>query len=157
VIDDVRAAQLKEAGEVVETYDRALNLLSAMLWNSMVVAAPILIATLVVGVIVSVIQVATQVQEMTLSYVPKLLVAALLLIPLGPWMIERITDFARGLQRFCFAPQLAGAAGQHRNVAADHDFSCSGFIAERRDIFRGGAYEGDADRFADLGKVRILR
>lgn len=85
--------------------DRALNLLSAMLWNSMVVAAPILIATLVVGVIVSVIQVATQVQEMTLSYVPKLLVAALLLIALGPWMIARITDFARGL--YLLIPTLA--------------------------------------------------
>ena len=42
-------------------------------------------------------QVATQIQEATLSYVPKLLVAAGLLILLGPWMMTRMTDFARGL------------------------------------------------------------
>jgi flagellar biosynthetic protein FliQ len=77
--------------------DRALNLMNSMLWNCVMIAAPILIATLVVGLIISVLQVATQVQEMTLSYVPKLLVAALLLIAFGPWMITRITDFARGL------------------------------------------------------------
>lgn len=68
-----------------------------MLWNCLVVAGPILAVTLIVGLIVSVLQVATQLQEMTLSYVPKLLAAALLLILLGPWMIARITDFARGL------------------------------------------------------------
>lgn len=77
--------------------DRALNLLNDMLWNCLVVAGPILAVTLIVGLIVSVLQVATQLQEMTLSYVPKLLAAALLLILLGPWMIARITDFARGL------------------------------------------------------------
>ena len=63
----------------------------------MIVAGPILAVTLLVGLAISVLQVATQLQEMTLSYVPKLLAAALLLIMLGPWMISRITDFARGL------------------------------------------------------------
>ena len=77
--------------------DRALSLMNDMLWNCLLIAAPILMATLVVGVIVSVFQVATQLQEITLSYVPKILVAAVLLIALGPWMIARITDFARGL------------------------------------------------------------
>jgi flagellar biosynthetic protein FliQ len=52
-----------------------------------------------------VLQVATQVQEITLSYVPKLLIAAAVLIILGPWMIARITDFARGL--FLAIPSLA--------------------------------------------------
>lgn len=85
--------------------DRALNLLNDMLWNSMVVGGPILIATLLVGVAVSVLQVATQLQEVTLSYVPKLLTAALLLILLGPWMISRVTDFARTL--FLSIPSLA--------------------------------------------------
>lgn len=77
--------------------DRALNLLNDMLWNCLVVAGPILALTLAVGLAISVLQVATQLQEMTLSYVPKLLAAALLLIALGPWMISRITEFARGL------------------------------------------------------------
>jgi flagellar biosynthetic protein FliQ len=85
--------------------DRALNLLNDMLWNCLVVAGPILAATLIVGLAISVLQVATQLQEMTLSYVPKLLTAALLLIALGPWMIGRITDFARAL--FLTIPTIA--------------------------------------------------
>ena len=74
--------------------DEALELVNQLLWNSLIVAAPVLAAALVVGLLISVLQVATQLQEMTLSYVPKLLVAALVLIALGPWMINRITQFA---------------------------------------------------------------
>ncbi len=55
-----------------------------MLWASLLVAGPLLIATLVVGVLISVFQVTTQLQEITLSYVPKILVAAFLLIGIGP-------------------------------------------------------------------------
>jgi flagellar biosynthetic protein FliQ len=65
-----------------------------LLWNSMVVAGPVLAAALVTGLLISVLQVATQLQEMTLSYVPKLLVSATVLIFLGPWMVHRITQFA---------------------------------------------------------------
>lgn len=70
-------------------------LMNEMLWVAALVAAPILISTLVVGVLISVIQVATQIQEMTISYVPKLAVAALILILLGGWMMGRIGEFAR--------------------------------------------------------------
>jgi len=76
-----------------------------MLWNCIIVAGPVLAATLIVGLVISVFQVATQLQEITLSYVPKLLIAAALLIVLGPWMIARITDFARAL--FLAIPSLA--------------------------------------------------
>lgn len=99
-----RRGQINPGGSVEA--DRALNLLDDMLWNCLIIAGPVLLATLVVGVLISVLQVATQMQEMTLSYVPKLLVAALLLITLGPWMIARITDFARGL--YLVIPTLAG-------------------------------------------------
>ncbi len=85
--------------------DRALNMLNDMLWNCLIVAGPILAITLIVGVMISVLQVATQLQEMTLSYVPKLLASTMLLIMLGPWMIARITDFARGL--YLIIPTLA--------------------------------------------------
>ncbi|MEI9851967.1 MAG: flagellar biosynthetic protein FliQ [Sphingomonas sp.] len=86
--------------------DRALNLLNEMLWNCLIVAGPILFATLLVGVVIGVFQVATQLQEITLSYVPKLLTAALLLIALGPWMMARMTEFARAL--YLAIPTLAG-------------------------------------------------
>ena len=65
-----------------------------LLWNAMLVAGPVLAAALVVGLVISVFQVATQLQEMTLSYVPKLLVSAIVLLLLGPWMVYRITQFA---------------------------------------------------------------
>jgi len=74
--------------------DQALELLNRLLWTCFLVAAPVLIACLVVGVLISVLQVATQLQEMTLSYVPKLFAAALVLVALGPWIIHRVTEFA---------------------------------------------------------------
>lgn len=74
--------------------DQALGLMNQLLWNTIIVAGPVLAAALVVGLLVSVLQVATQLQEMTLSYVPKLLASAFVLIALGPWMIGRITQFA---------------------------------------------------------------
>jgi flagellar biosynthetic protein FliQ len=74
--------------------DQALELMNQLLWTAFLVAAPVLIACLVVGLLISVLQVATQLQEMTLSYVPKLFVAALVLVALGPWMIHQITQFA---------------------------------------------------------------
>lgn len=86
--------------------DRALSLLDQMLWNAALVSAPILGSILLVGVIISILQVATQIQEMTLTYVPKLIVTALLLIFLGSWMIGHLTQFARGL--LLTIPSLAG-------------------------------------------------
>ena len=64
--------------------DRALNFLNEMLWNSLLIAGPILVATLLVGLFISVFQVTTQIQEITLSYVPKILISAVLLIAIGP-------------------------------------------------------------------------
>jgi len=86
--------------------DRALNFLNDMLWNSLLVAGPVLIATLLVGLMVSVFQVTTQLQEVTLSYVPKILTAAFLLIAIGPWMMGRVTHFATSL--YLLIPTLAG-------------------------------------------------
>lgn len=86
--------------------DRALNLMNEMLWNAVVVAGPVLLATLAVGLVVSVFQVATQIQEITLSYVPKILTAVFLLIALGPWMVARLTGFAHSL--YLLIPSLAG-------------------------------------------------
>lgn len=85
--------------------DRALGFLNGMLWTSLLVAGPVLIATLLVGILISVFQVTTQLQEITLSYVPKILVAAFLLIAIGPWMMGRVTQFASSL--YLLIPTLA--------------------------------------------------
>lgn len=73
---------------------QALGLINALLWQTMLIAGPVLAVVLVVGLVISVLQATTQLQEMTLSYVPKMLAAGLMLILLGPWMIGRLTQFA---------------------------------------------------------------
>lgn len=77
-----------------------------MLWTSLIVAGPILVAILLVGLVISIFQVTTQLQEMTLSYVPKMLVTAGLLMILGPWMLAHLTQFAIGL--YTDIPALSG-------------------------------------------------
>ena len=74
--------------------DEAIEMLRQMMWRAAEVSAPVLLAALAVGVLVSVLQVATQLQEMTLSYIPKLLITAIVLITVGPWMLHLVTQFA---------------------------------------------------------------
>ncbi|MEO1045885.1 MAG: flagellar biosynthetic protein FliQ [Pseudomonadota bacterium] len=76
------------------TADRALSFINELLWNAVIIGGPILGAILLVGLLVSILQVATQIQEITLSFVPKLIVAAAIMIALGPWMVSLITQFA---------------------------------------------------------------
>jgi len=60
-------------------------------------AAPLLMAALAVGLIVSIFQAATQINEMTLSFVPKLIAIFLVAVLAGPWMITMVTDYIRRL------------------------------------------------------------
>ena len=72
----------------------------------MLVAAPILIVVLLVGVVVSVFQAATQINEATLSFVPKVVAAVLTLAVAGPWMMTTLVEY---IQRTLQA--LPGAVG----------------------------------------------
>jgi flagellar biosynthetic protein FliQ len=74
-----------------------LNLADRMLWVTMLVAAPVLLASLAVGLVVGVIQAATSVNEQTLTFVPKLAVTALVLVLLGGAMLTLIGDFMRDI------------------------------------------------------------
>lgn len=65
---------------------------SAMLM-AIKLSAPILLAAVVVGLIISIFQAATQIHEQSLSFVPKLIAIALILVLLGPWMMESMNDF----------------------------------------------------------------
>jgi len=60
-------------------------------------AAPLLLSALVVGLLIGMFQAATQIQEMTLSFIPKLAVMALALMLLGPWMIHLVVNFTERL------------------------------------------------------------
>ena len=64
---------------------------------TLLVSAPLFIAALATGLIVSIFQAATQINEATLSFVPKLVVIFITLIVAGPWMITMMTDFMRRL------------------------------------------------------------
>jgi flagellar biosynthetic protein FliQ len=63
------------------------------LYMLMLVAAPILIVVLLVGVVISVIQAATQINEATLSFVPKVVAAILTLAVAGPWMVTQLVEY----------------------------------------------------------------
>ncbi|WP_411993481.1 flagellar biosynthetic protein FliQ [Agarivorans sp. DSG3-1] len=75
------------------TSDSAVIILSQMLLKAAAISMPILGVCLVVGLIVSLFQVATQIQEMTLTFVPKLLAAGLTLLLIGRWMILSLVQF----------------------------------------------------------------
>lgn len=74
--------------------DYALYLLAETLKTAALLLAPVLLSTLIVGVVISIVQVATQIQEMTLTFVPKLAVAGLTLLLFGHWMLSVLADFA---------------------------------------------------------------
>ena len=63
----------------------------------LLVSAPLLLAALVVGLLVSVFQAATQINEMTLSFIPKLIAIFAALLLAGPWIITMMTDYMRRL------------------------------------------------------------
>jgi flagellar biosynthesis protein FliQ len=63
------------------------------LWMLLMVSAPVLLAVLAVGLVVSVFQAATQINEATLSFVPKVLAAVAVLAIAGPWMLTTLVDY----------------------------------------------------------------
>lgn len=73
---------------------------------TVLVAAPMLVAALVVGLIISIFQAATQINEATLQFVPKLVVMFLVLLLTGPWMLQYLVDYIQRL--FSSIPQLIG-------------------------------------------------
>ena len=73
---------------------------------ALLIAAPLLLTALAVGVIVGLFQAATQINEMTLSFIPKVLAMAAVLIITGPWMLRLLTEYTRRL--FESIPSLVG-------------------------------------------------
>ena len=83
-----------------------LTVLQQTLWTVAQLSLPILLTALVVGLTISILQAVTQVNEMTLSYVPKIAAIALVLIIAGPWMMQTLLDFAA--QIFSSLPNMVG-------------------------------------------------
>ena len=65
------------------------------LWNMLLVGSPIMGVVLVVGLVISLFQAVTQINEATLTFIPKLLAAMLVLAIAGPWMLSMLVDYIR--------------------------------------------------------------
>ena len=77
--------------------DLALKMTAELFWTGFLVCLPVLAVTMAVGLVVSVLQVLTQVQEMSLSFTPKLVAAGVALIAFGPWMLRTLCSFTVNL------------------------------------------------------------
>ena len=69
------------------------EVLRAAMVAALKLSAPILIVSILLGLVVLIFQAATQIHEQTLTFVPKLVAIALILLILGPWMMETMNDF----------------------------------------------------------------
>jgi flagellar biosynthetic protein FliQ len=77
-----------------------MEIMSEALYLSFALAAPMLVISMIVGLLIAIFQAATQIHEQTLTFVPKLAVIALTLLLTGPWMLESLQDFMTRLFAF---------------------------------------------------------
>ena len=83
-----------------------INLMSEALQLTLLVSAPLLLTALVVGLVVSVFQAATQINEMTLSFIPKLIGVFAAVVVTGPWILQLLIDYTQRL--FGSIPGMVG-------------------------------------------------
>ncbi len=87
------------------TEEMAITLLREATYTIFLVSAPILGVTLIVGLIISIFQAATSINEMTMTYVPKIIVVAIVGIITLPWMLDILISFTKNI--FNILPNLA--------------------------------------------------
>lgn len=88
------------------TPDTIIAIIRQALEVGILVAGPLLLASLLMGLLVSIFQAATQINEMTLSFIPKLLVMFIVLVVMGPWSVQLLVDYVARL--FGSIPTLVG-------------------------------------------------
>ncbi len=79
------------------TEDIVLSLGRDAIWTTVALSAPLLFAALVVGLIVSIFQAVTQINEATLTFIPKMLAIVVVLVVMAPWMTQMITSYTTEL------------------------------------------------------------
>ena len=84
--------------------DAIIQIVAAALLTATKVAGPVLVTTLAIGLVLSIIQSATQIQESTLTFLPKLVVAAIVIVLTGTWSLRVLEGFPREL--FALVPTL---------------------------------------------------
>ncbi len=77
--------------------DQAITLIEQMLKTSLIVGGPVLATAFAVGMLVSIFQAATQIHEMTLTFIPKIVATVVALIIFGSWMFVELTDYFRSM------------------------------------------------------------
>ena len=87
--------------------DHVIHIVAGALLTATKLAGPILVSTLAVGLALSVLQSATQIQESTLTFVPKLAVAAIVLVITGAWCLRVLEGFTREI--FAMIPELVAS------------------------------------------------
>jgi flagellar biosynthetic protein FliQ len=88
------------------TPENVMDLTHSTLMVTCMLAAPLLLVALAVGLVVGMLQAATQINEATLSFIPKLLFIVLALFAIGPWMLKTLVDFTHDL--YTSIPTLVG-------------------------------------------------
>jgi len=87
--------------------DTVANLASQAMSLSLKVAGPLLLAALVIGLVISVFQAVTQIQEQSLSLIPKLAGVAVVMVLLGPWMLGQLVSYTAAL--YTAIPTMVGS------------------------------------------------
>lgn len=77
--------------------DLAIYLSKQLLWHALLISSPVVLTAMLCGLLISILQVATQIQDSSLSFVPKLLTLTLMLMLCGGWMLHTLIDFAKNI------------------------------------------------------------
>jgi flagellar biosynthetic protein FliQ len=77
--------------------DLAISMMANLFWTGLLVCLPVLGLVMAVGLAISVVQVVTQVQEMSLTFIPKLVTAAISIVVFGPWMLRTLSQYTTRL------------------------------------------------------------
>ena len=77
--------------------DTVINLATQAMTLAVEVAGPMLLAGLVIGLVISIFQAVTSIQEQTLTFIPKIIALGLIIVVLGPWMLRQIVDYTENL------------------------------------------------------------
>jgi len=86
--------------------DTVVNLATQAMILALKIAGPILLLGLIIGLLVSIFQAVTSIQEQSLSFIPKIVGVAVLIVVLGPWMLDQMVGYAQNL--YMSIPSLIG-------------------------------------------------
>lgn len=79
------------------TQELVMQIFNEAIWLAFKLGVPLLLVGMLVGLIIAILQAATQVHEQTLTFAPKVVVVALTLLALGPWMLNSLIDFTNNI------------------------------------------------------------